>query len=202
MSESDHGSTTLTWTAEIDRLLASWCDEAKCFEWMHTEAYTDYDKRARQIMITSNVLTAIVGLSNVIAGGQSINGFQLAWIFGGFSVAVSITNMLQEKLGYATKATEHLQYATQWSSVRRRIEEQVAIPWSARKDCGTFLKYVRTDIDAVSKDGNIKIPERVRKACYERFSKIQGFDVPDICGDLEHTRVYVAAAEPLLSPPS
>ena len=198
MSESEQSSPALTWSAEIDRMLASWCDEAKCFEWMHTEAYAAYDRKARRIMITSNVLTAIVGLSNVIAGGQTINGFQLAWVFGGFSVAVSITNMLQEKLGYATKATEHLQYATQWSAVRRRIEEQVAIPWSARKDCGTFLKYVRTDIDAVSKDGNIKIPEAVRRACYDRFSKIANFDVPDICGDLEHTRVYVGAAEPLL----
>lgn len=198
MSETDHTNPSLAWTAEIDRLLASWCDEAKCFEWMHTEAYSAYEKKARRIMITSNVLTAVVGLSNVIAGGTTVNGFQLAWLFGGFSVAVSITNMLQEKLGYATKATEHLQYATQWASVRRRIEEQVAIPWSARKDCGTFLKYVRTDIDAVSKDGNIKIPEPVRRACYERFSKIQGFDVPDICGDLEHTRVYVSPAEPLL----
>lgn len=193
MSESDHTipNPVITWTADIDSMLAGWCDEAKCFEWMHTEAYSDYERKSRYIMIASNILTSVAGLSNVIAGGTAINGFQLAWLFGGFSIAVSITNMLQEKLGYAVKAMEHLQYATQWSSLRRRIEEQVAIPWAVRKDCGTFLKYVRTDIDTVSKDGNIKIPESIRNACYARFSKIQGFDVPDICGDLEHTRVYV-----------
>ena len=40
----------LVWTKEIDVLLASWCDNAKCFEWMHGETSIDYQKRSKIFM--------------------------------------------------------------------------------------------------------------------------------------------------------
>jgi hypothetical protein len=122
-------------------------------------------------MIASNVLTAIAGLSNVIAGGSIVNGFQLAWVFGSLSIFVSITNMLQEKLAYTTRATEHRQYSIQWGTIRRKIDEELSIPPDSRKDCGTFLKYLRQDINQVSMDGNTKLPENIRTSCYEKFSR-------------------------------
>jgi hypothetical protein len=47
-------SNTLIWDANIDMLLAGWCDNAKCFEWMHSEAHSIYDKRSKQFMISIN----------------------------------------------------------------------------------------------------------------------------------------------------
>jgi hypothetical protein len=179
------------WNPGVEKMLASWCDEAKCFEWMHTESYSFFDKRARLLTIASNILTAFSGISNIMAGGTSVNGFQLSWVFGTLSVVISITNMLQEKLGYLTKSVEHNHYATQWGAIRRKIEEQVSIPPESRKDCATFLKYLRADINQVSVDGNSMLPERIRDECHEKFGKIQDFDLPDICGKVEHTRIYV-----------
>jgi len=189
-ADTDISSGMVGWSASIERMLVRWCDQAKCFEWMHTESYTYFDSRARAIMIASNVLTAIAGLSNVIAGGTTVNGFQLAWAFGSLSILVSITNMLQEKLAYTTKATEHRQYSIQWGTIRRKIDEELSIPPDSRKDCGTFLKYLRQDINQASMDGNAKLPEFVKTACYEKFSKIPDFDIPDICGQIEHTQGY------------
>jgi hypothetical protein len=179
------------WNPGVENMLAKWCDEAKCFEWMHTESYTYFDNRARALTIASNILTAVSGISNIMAGGVSVNGFQLAWIFGTLSVIISITNMLQEKLAYLTKSVEHNHYATQWGSIRRKIEEQLSIPPESRKDCSTFLKYLRVDINQVSVDGNSMIPEFIRNKCNEKFNKIQDFDIPDICGKVEHTHIYV-----------
>ena len=28
------------WNHGVEMMLAGWCDEAKCFEWMHTESYS------------------------------------------------------------------------------------------------------------------------------------------------------------------
>ena len=28
--------------------------------------------------------------------------------------------------------------------------------------------------------------------CYDKFKKIEHFDLPDICGDIEHTKVYIS----------
>jgi hypothetical protein len=157
---------------------------------MHTEAYTFYEKRARLLMIYSNILNAISGLSNVIAGGISISGFQLAWAFGSLSIIVSITNMLQEKLAYVTKASEHLQHSIQWGSIRRKMEEELLIPPESRTNCYTFMKYLRQDINQVSVKGNAAIPEHVRDACYAKFNSIDNFNIPDICGQIEHTKAY------------
>jgi len=188
-------SGRMQWTPSIELMLAKWCDQAKAFEWMHTEAYSEFESRARIITIISNVLTIISGLSNVIAGGIIINGFQMAWAFGSLSIIVSITNMLQEKLSYTTRATEHKQYSIMWGTIRRKIEEEIYIPPDARKECRTFMKYLRQDINQVSIDGNAKIPSIIKNKCYEKFSKIPDFKLPDICGELEHTQVYRVYSE-------
>jgi hypothetical protein len=190
---SDSSSITIRqdWNPGVEAMLAGWCDEAKCFEWMHTEAFSYYDKRARALAVMTNILIAVSGVSNIMAGGAAINGFQLSWVFGSISVLISIANMLQEKLGYLGKSIQHNNHGTQWGMVRRKIEEQLSIPPEARKDCGTFMKYLRADINQVSIDGNTMIPEFIRKICNEKFSRIQDFDVPDICGRMEHTRIYI-----------
>jgi hypothetical protein len=198
MTDVDTDTTNeirINWTHSIETMIARWGDEAKCFEWMHIEAHSHYDKHSRAMMIASNVLTAISGLSNVIAGGYSINGFQLSWVFGSLAITVSITNMLQEKLGYTAKATQHYQYSIQWGSIRRKIEEELSIPPESRKDCKSFLKYLRQDINQVSIAGNSMIPEFIRDKCYSKFNKIPHFDIPDICGKMEHTRIYMKSEQ-------
>lgn len=193
-------SNKVRWSRSIEKMLASWCDQAKCFEWMHTQAFSIYDRKSRIIMICSNVLTAVSGLTNVIAGNVSVNGFPLSYVFGSLSIAVSIANMLQEKLAYGAAAIEHRQFSATWGVIRRKIEEELSIPPESRKECATFLKFLRQDINKVSADGAVKIPQRIRDNCYEKFSKIADFDLPDICGSMEHTKVYVREAEiPLLS---
>jgi len=200
--KEDIAGGDLTWNFSIDEMLATWGDQAKCFEWMHTQTFSEYDRKSRAIMIASNVLTAVSGLSNVLTGGIIIDGFQLAWVFGSLSILVSITNVLQDKLAYTSLAAEHTQYAAAWGGIRRKIEEEVGIPPSSRKDCKTFLKYLRQDINSVSTAGNTKIPERIRQLCFDKFSQIPNFTLPDICGEMEHTKVYIEQdmyREPLLS---
>jgi len=200
-NNQETASNSLQWTHEIDMLLAEWCDKAKCFEWMHTQAYSFFDKRSKQFMITINCLTAISGLSNVIAGAYTVNGFQLAWIFGGISITVSTLNILQDKLGYQASSHIHMKLASDWGRIKARIEEVITIPYNGRKDCKSFMRYLREDIGKASADGNSLIPQYIRQACYEKFKDIEHFEITDICGKVEHTKIYVAAEstkEPLL----
>lgn len=188
----------LSWSSEIDALLASWCDNAKCFEWMHTESYSQHSKKAKIFMISINLLTAFSGLSNVIAGGYNINGFEISWVFGSVSIFVSTLNLLQDKLGYQQSSIIHSKCASSWGIIRNKIEEIVALPVLARRDCKTFLRYIKADINQVSLEGNSIIPKQIRIDCYDKFKDIDDFDIPDICGNIEHTKVYVSNTKPLL----
>jgi hypothetical protein len=189
----------VAWDANIDLLLAGWCDNAKCFEWMHTEAYTYYQRAAQRFMISTNVLTAVSGVSNVIAGGLTVGAFQIAWIFGSISICVSTLNIIQDKLGYQQSAMTHKKLAGQWASIRTKIEEIIMIPYGGRRDCRTFLKFIKADINDAALEGNSIIPKDIRVDCYNRFKTVEDFEIPDVCGQVEHTRPYTKTnEEPLL----
>jgi hypothetical protein len=183
-------SSSLTWTKEIDTLLASWCDNAKCFEWMHGETSIDYQRRSKIFMIVINILTAVCGLSNIIAGNIIINGFQLIWIFGSISILTSTLNILQDKLAYSSLSESHRKFASQWSIIISKIEEIVALPPSSRRDCKTFLRYIKADINQVTLDGNNLIPKHIRDACYEKFKNVPDFELPEMVGVVSHTKIY------------
>ena len=60
------------------------------------------------------------------------------------------------------------------------------------------FKYIKQDISLVS-ERNTSIPKDIRDLCFKKFSAIPNFNVPDLCGQLEHTSVYVEALKvPLL----
>jgi len=190
-------NSALQWTKEIDTLLTSWCDNAKCFEWMHGETSIDYQRRSKIFMIVINILTAVCGLSNIIAGNIIINGFQLIWIFGSISILTSTLNILQDKLAYSSLSESHRKFASQWSIIISKIEEIVALPPSNRRDCKTFLRYIKADINQVTLDGNNLIPKHIRNACYEKFKNVPDFELPEMVGVVSHTKSFFSYNEDL-----
>jgi len=109
--------------------------------------------------------------------------------------------MLQDKLGYQQASLNHNKFANQWGIIRNKIEEIVSLPISARRDCKTFLRYIKADINQASIDGNSLIPKSIRISCYDKFKNIPNFDIPDICGNMEHTKVFISVPsnyQPLL----
>lgn len=189
-SKEEEEGTNVHWTPLIDKLLSTWCDHAKCFVWMHAQSFDICSHKTRSFMISTNVLTAFAGLANVIAGGITVNGFQTAWIFGGLSVLVSTLNVLQDKLGYSQRSEQHRKLSNQWDIIRSKIEEIIILPVNARKDCKSFLKYIKADINQASIDGNSLIQQEIKIKCYENFKNIENFDIPEICGNMHHTKTF------------
>ena len=201
MSTKDEGSDTqpgLQWTKSIDEMLSNWCDQAKSFEWMNTEAYARYSKLSTGMSITVNTAIALSGIANLIVGNAQVTNIPPSSILGCVSIVISIISMLQDKFDWLTMSNNFQNASVKWSNVIRKIEEQLSIPHGARKDCGTFLKYVKQDINDVSST-NYMIPKDIRDKCYQKFSNIEGFDLPDICGQVEHTSYYIEL-EPLKTP--
>jgi len=205
MPASEEGSDTapgLQWTPQIDKMLADWCDESKCFEWMHTESYSRYSKRATVMNITTNITISLTGIANLVLGATITDTMTTSMIFGCVSIGIGIVNMVKEQFGWTELANTYKVSAKQWMEISRKMQEQLIIPPSGRKDCGTFLKYVKQDITLAS-EHNSSIPQDIRAKCFEKFSTIPKFNVPDICGQIEHTEVYVPdqpLKQPLLEP--
>ena len=194
MSETkDEGPDTspgLQWTPAIDRMLANWCDQAKSFNWMHTHSYSRYSKRSTAMNISTNIAISLVGIVNLVLASSQVEPMTTSMVTGSVSVAIGIIKMIQEQFSWTSLAADYRNSAKKWDHVSRKIQEQVVLPYAGRKDCGTFLKYIKQDINEAS-DTNTLIPKDIRVKCNDKFGKIPDFDVPDICGQVEHTSVYV-----------
>jgi len=180
----------LQWTPQIDRMLANWCDQAKSFNWMHTHSYSRYSRGSTAMNIGTNIAISLVGVVNLALASSQIEAMTTAMVTGSVSVAIGIIKMIQEQFNWASLASDYKHSATKWDHISRKIQEQVVLPYTGRKDCGTFLKYIKQDINEAS-DTNTIIPKDIRNKCMEKFGKIPDFDIPDICGQVEHTSVYV-----------
>jgi len=183
-------SSSLVWDSTIDNLLSKWCDQGKCYSWMHAESFEINNSKARKFMLVINILSALAGVSNIIAGETNINGFQLSWLFGAVSIGVSTLTMLQDKLGYPTRAEIHKRIQSKWAMIINKIEEVVILPYGSRSDCKVFLKMIKSEINHASAENSL-ISQHIRNRCYEKFKDIPNFDIPDICGQLEHTEIYI-----------
>lgn len=199
MSTHDSSPDTaagLQWSPQIDRMLADWCDEAKCFEWMYSQSYSRYSKRSTVMIIGANITISLSGIANLILGVTVSDATTTSIVFGCVSIGIGIVNMVKEQFGWTELANNYKVSAKQWSEISRKMQEQLIIPPGSRKDCATFLKYIKQDMTLAS-EHNTNIPADIRRKCFEKFNTIPKFNVPDICGQIEHTSVYV---EPPLQP--
>ena len=197
MSTKDESPDTapgLQWTLQIDTMLANWCDQAKSFNWMHTHAYSRYSKLSTGMNISTNIAISLVGIVNLALASSDVEPMTTSIVTGSVSIGIGIIKMIQEQFNWTSLAADYRHSATKWDHISRKIQEQVVLPYAGRKDCGTFLKYIKQDINDAS-DTNTLIPKDIRNRCNDKFGKIARFDVPDICGQVEHTSVYVE--EPL-----
>ena len=202
MSETKEEPDTapgLQWTPQIDRMLANWCDQAKSFNWMHTHAYSRYSKLSTAMNVGTNIAISLVGVVNLALASSQIEAMTTAMVTGSVSVGIGIIKMIQEQFNWTSLASDYKHSATKWDHISRKIQEQVVLPYAGRKDCGTFLKYIKQDINEAS-DTNTILPKDIRKKCNDKFGKIPDFDVPDICGQVEHTTVYIPDTSTLQVP--
>jgi hypothetical protein len=197
--ETPDTAAGLQWSPQIDRMLADWCDEAKCFEWMHSQSYSRYSKRSTAMIIGANITISLSGIANLVLGATIPDTMTTSIIFGCVSIGIGIVNMVKEQFGWTELANNYKVSAKHWTEISRKMQEQLIIPPPARKDCATFLKYLKQDMTLAS-EYNTNIPADIRQKCFEKFKVIPNFNIPDICGQIEHTAVYVEPKlEPLLS---
>jgi len=192
MSSTNESDTQpgLQWNSSIDKMMANWCDQSKCFNWMHTQGYSRYSARATAMNISTNIFISLTGIVNLILGSVLTNNTVSSMSFGSISIGIGIVKMIQDQFDWATLANDFKRSAERWDIITRKIQEQLLIPYSGRKDCRTFLKYIKQDINNAS-DTNLIIPKDIREKCNVDFGQIKDFDVPDICGQVEHTTIYI-----------
>ena len=172
--------------------MSEWSDLAMCYRWLHDKSEKYFHSKNLWINLPVIILTTLGGTANF--GIQSLfsddNSKKYAsFAIGGISLFAGLLTTVGNYLRYAQLEESHRVASIAWGKFQRLIAVELAMNPDDRMDSLDFLKICRADLDRLIEQSP-PIPEITIKLFESKFGLITDLKKPDICGALEHTRVF------------
>ena len=180
------------WTREQEILMAEWSDLAMCYRWLHDKSEKHFHSKTTWINLPVIILSTLGGTANF--GIQSLFSDDMtkkyaSFAIGGVSLFAGLLTTIGNYLRYAQLEESHRVASISWGKFQRLIAVELALNPDDRIDSMDFLKICRADLDRLIEQSP-PIPEESIKLFEASFGLIADLKKPDICGALEHTRVF------------
>ena len=180
------------WSKELERLMADWSDIAVCYRWLHDKSDKTYHTKTLGISLPVIFLSTLSGFSNI--GVQAILETEeskkyASFVIAGISLMAGLLTTVGDRLRYAQLEESHRVAAISWGKFQRLIAVELALKPDDRMDSLDFLKVCRGELDRLIEQSPA-IPKESIALFEKKFGSIKDLKKPDICGQLEHTRVF------------
>jgi hypothetical protein len=181
------------WSKEQERLMAEWSDIASCYRWLHNQSDKIFHVKTLWINLPVIVLstlggTASFGMQSLFEGNENAKKYASFGI-GGISLLAGLLTTVGNYLRYAQLEESHRVAAIAWGKFQRLIAVELALKPDDRIDSLDFLKICRADLDRLIEQSP-PIPTEAIVMFEDKIGTIKNLKKPDICGALEHTRVF------------
>ena len=172
--------------------MAEWSDLAMCYRWLHDRSEKHFHQRNLWITLPVIILTTLGGTANF--GIQSLFSSdsakqQASFMIGGISLLAGMLTTVGNYLRFAQAEESNRVASIAWGKFQRLIAVELALKPDDRMDALDFMKVCRADLDRLIEQSP-PIPDPVIDMFTTEFKDLDGIKKPEICGSLEHTRVF------------
>ena len=180
------------WSKEQEVLMAEWSDLAMCYRWLHDKSEKHFHSKTLWINLPVIILSTVGGTANFgiqSAFSDPTTKQYASFAIGSISLFAGLLTTIGNYLRYAQLEESHRVASIAWGKFQRLIAVELALKPDDRIDSMDFLKICRADLDRLIEQSP-PIPEITIHMFEQHFGSIQGLKKPDICGALEHTRIF------------
>lgn len=182
------------WARQQEELMADWADIAACYRWLHdrtSKRYATYNMGFTMPVILLSTLTgtANFGLGSFF-GNDEAGARKATLAIGGASILAGILATLNNYLKFAQESEANRVASIAWGKFQRLLAIELAISPDERMDAQDFLKMCRNELDRLIEQSP-SIPDKIIEDFSVKFGRIKNLRKPEICGQIEHTHIYI-----------
>lgn len=178
------------WKAEEERILASWCDRAQCYEWMHYKAHLKYKSKNAWFTIPVIIISTVTGTANFAQDrfGEDYKDWVVMGV-GGANIIAGIITTVYQFLKVSELNEAHRVAALSWGKFCRNLRSELSKHPLDRVNHEHFVGMAKEEYDRLIEISPI-VPTHIIKEFNSKYGDIDTFTKPEICAKTFGTEVY------------
>ena len=178
------------WKAEEERILASWCDRAQCYEWMHYKAHMKYKSKNAWFTIPVIIISTVTGTAN-FAQDRFSDEYK-PWVVmgvGGANIIAGIITTVYQFLKVSELNEAHRVAALSWGKFCRNLRAELSKHPLDRVNHEHFVSLAKEEYDRLIEICPI-VPTHIIQEFNKKYGSVDSFTKPEICAKTFGTDVY------------